>query len=115
MGWVYNASPEVEALSRYHTILAVCISLTVVMVLVVGLRLGLRLRLGRFDASDYVMVFAMIFSIVYNALCIARKSIVLSMTYMIHPYSYNNRKPLWTGITAGVTAKGEPADLHKGT
>jgi hypothetical protein len=76
MGWVHNASPEIDAQSRYPLILGVCITLTLLMVITVCLRLFLRIKLGRFDASDFVMVFGMIFSIVYNALCIARESIV---------------------------------------
>ncbi|GIK06140.1 hypothetical protein Aspvir_001783 [Aspergillus viridinutans] len=76
MGWVHNASPEIDAQSRYPLILGMCITLTVLMVITVCLRLFVRIKLGRFDAADYVMVFGMIFSIVYNALCIARKSII---------------------------------------
>ncbi|KEY83381.1 integral membrane protein [Aspergillus fumigatus] len=71
MGWVFGASPEIDAQSRYPVILGVCISLTLLMVATVCLRLFVRIKLGRFDASDYVMVFGMIFSIIYNALCIA--------------------------------------------
>ncbi|KAF4219556.1 hypothetical protein CNMCM8980_009375 [Aspergillus fumigatiaffinis] len=74
MGWVHNASPEIDAQSRYPLILGVCITLTLLMVITVCLRLFLRIKLGRFDASDFVMVFGMIFSIVYNALCIAPES-----------------------------------------
>ncbi|KAH3401831.1 hypothetical protein ACP6JB_001910 [Aspergillus fumigatus] len=73
MGWVFGASPEIDAQSRYPVLLGVCISLTLLMVATVCLRLFVRIKLGRFDASDYVMVFGMIFSIIYNALCIARK------------------------------------------
>lgn len=58
MGWVYNATPEVEAASQYRLILAVCISLTVLMVIVVCLRLGMRA--SRIGASDYVMVVGMV-------------------------------------------------------
>jgi len=73
MGWVYGATPEVQAASQYRAILGVCIGLTVLMVTTVGLRLFLRAHASRLGAADYVMVMSMIFSIIYNALCIARE------------------------------------------
>jgi hypothetical protein len=73
MGWVYAAPPEVQAVSQYRLMLAVCVSLTFVMVLIVCLRLFLWAHTSRLGAADYVMVVSMIFSIVYNALFIARE------------------------------------------
>lgn len=74
MGWVYGATPEVQATSQYRVILVVCISPTVLMVITVCLRLFLRAHASRLGAADYVMVVSMISSIIYNALCIARES-----------------------------------------
>ncbi|CAG8904116.1 unnamed protein product [Penicillium egyptiacum] len=59
MGWVHNASPEVEAASQYRLILGVCLSLTVLMIITVSLRLFLRARASRWAAADYVMVVSM--------------------------------------------------------
>ncbi|KAE8153037.1 integral membrane protein [Aspergillus avenaceus] len=59
MGWVYNATPEVEALSRYPTILGVCFALTGLMMIVVSLRVYIRFRAGRMAADDYVMIVTM--------------------------------------------------------
>ncbi|KAJ5250433.1 hypothetical protein N7489_000843 [Penicillium chrysogenum] len=73
MGWVHNASPEVEAASQYRLILGVCLSLTVLMVITVSMRLFLRARASRWAAADYVMVASMIFSVIYSALCISRR------------------------------------------
>ncbi|GFF24777.1 LOW QUALITY PROTEIN: hypothetical protein IFM46972_01175 [Aspergillus udagawae] len=86
MGWVHNASPEIDAQSRYPLILGVCITLTVLMVITVCLRLFVRIKLGRFGAADYVMVFGMIFSIVYNALCIS-----LHHRFSYEPYSQQQK------------------------
>ncbi|KXG47535.1 uncharacterized protein PGRI_014050 [Penicillium griseofulvum] len=72
MGWVHNASPEVEAASQYRLILVVCLSLTILMTITVSMRLFLRLQASRWGAADYVMVASMTFSVVYNALCISR-------------------------------------------
>ncbi|RHZ56290.1 uncharacterized protein CDV56_107890 [Aspergillus thermomutatus] len=85
MGWVHNASPEIEAQSKYPLILGVCISLTVLMIITVCLRLFVRIRLGRFGAADYVMVFGMIFSIIYNALCIAQSRYGLGLPLAARP------------------------------
>ncbi|KAF7166979.1 hypothetical protein CNMCM5623_000467 [Aspergillus felis] len=85
MGWVHNASPEIDAQSRYPLILGVCITLTVLMVITVCLRLFVRIKLGRFSAADYVMVFGMIFSIVYNALCIAQSRYGLGLPLALRP------------------------------
>ncbi|KAF7178939.1 hypothetical protein CNMCM7691_007763 [Aspergillus felis] len=85
MGWVHNASPEIDAQSRYPLILGVCITLTVLMVITVCLRLFVRIKLGRFGAADYVMVFGMIFSIVYNALCIAQSRYGLGLPLALRP------------------------------
>ncbi|PKX96197.1 uncharacterized protein P174DRAFT_388153 [Aspergillus novofumigatus IBT 16806] len=85
MGWVHNASPEIDAQSRYPVILGVCITLTLLMVITVCLRLFVRIKLGRFDAADYVMVFGMIFSVVYNALCIAQSRYGLGLPLALRP------------------------------
>jgi hypothetical protein len=60
MGWVYNATPLVEAVSEYQLILGVCLSLTVLMVITVCLRLYVRAQASRLGAADYVMVVSMV-------------------------------------------------------
>lgn len=60
MGWVYNATPEVEAASQHRLILAVCLTLTILMVLTVCLRLLLRAKASRLGAADWVMVGSMV-------------------------------------------------------
>ncbi|KAH8688837.1 integral membrane protein [Talaromyces proteolyticus] len=70
--WVYNASPEVEAMSKFPSIVAVCIILTLLMTLTVTSRVSIRAAQRRLGADDYVMLVAMLFSIVYNILCIVQ-------------------------------------------
>lgn len=60
MGWVYNASPEVEAASQYPLILGVCVSLTILMIITVCLRLYVRAQASRLGSADYVMVVSMV-------------------------------------------------------
>ncbi|KAJ5809087.1 uncharacterized protein N7503_001305 [Penicillium pulvis] len=85
MGWVYGATPEVQAASQYRVILGVCISLTVLMVIPVCLRLFLRAHASRLRAADYVMVVSMILSIIYNALCIAQIRYGLGLPLSLRP------------------------------
>ncbi|KAI9039145.1 uncharacterized protein KD926_009894 [Aspergillus affinis] len=60
MGWVHNATPEVNAQSNYPTILGVCFSLTGAMMVVVCLRLYIRIRSRRMAVDDYVMIVTML-------------------------------------------------------
>ncbi|KAI2732354.1 hypothetical protein CBS147332_1493 [Penicillium roqueforti] len=85
MGWVHNASPEVEAASQYRLILGVCLSLTILMVCTVSLRLFLRARASRWAAADYVMVVSMAFSVIYSALCISQSRYGLGLPLKQRP------------------------------
>ncbi|KAJ6078796.1 hypothetical protein N7467_008549 [Penicillium canescens] len=85
MGWVYNATPEVEAMSQYRLILGVCLSLTVLMVVIVSLRLFVRAQSGRLAAADWVMAGSMIFSIIYSALCISQSRYGLGLPLKYRP------------------------------
>lgn len=70
MVWVHSASPEVDAQSKWHVILAVCVSLTVLMTITVAARLYVRASMIRsVGVDDYVMLFSCICGIVYNGLC----------------------------------------------
>ncbi|KAJ5178004.1 uncharacterized protein N7500_000703 [Penicillium coprophilum] len=85
MGWVRNASPEVQAASQYPLILGVCLSLTILMVFTVSMRLFLRARASRWAAADYVMVVSMIFSVIYSALCISQSRYGLGLPLKLRP------------------------------
>ncbi|KAJ5952342.1 uncharacterized protein N7479_010755 [Penicillium vulpinum] len=85
MGWVHNASPEVEAASQYRLILGICLSLTILMVFTVSMRLFLRARASRWAAADYVMVVSMTFSVIYSALCISQSRYGLGLPLNLRP------------------------------
>ncbi|KAJ5969291.1 hypothetical protein N7501_005539 [Penicillium viridicatum] len=85
MGWVHNASPEVEAASQYPLILGVCLGLTILMVFTVSLRLFLRARASRWQAADYVMVVSMAFAVIYSALCISQSRYGLGLPLKQRP------------------------------
>ncbi|KAJ5782866.1 hypothetical protein N7457_004640 [Penicillium paradoxum] len=110
MGWVYNATPEVEAASQYHLILGVCLSLTLLMVFTVSLRLYIRARAGRLAAPDYVMVVSMIFSIIYSALCISREPNYLPQR---RKCPYCRRKSIRTGTSPETTTSSRLLDIYQ--
>ncbi|GLA80669.1 hypothetical protein AtubIFM56815_001497 [Aspergillus tubingensis] len=85
MGWVHHASPEVEAESQYRLILGVCLGLTLLMVITVCLRLAIRFNARRLEASDFVMLVTMAFSIIYSALCIAQSRYGLGLPLSLRP------------------------------
>jgi hypothetical protein len=59
MGWVQNASPEVDEASNYPTIISVCISMTIFMTAVVSLRIYVRaLFLKLMGIDDWTIIFS---------------------------------------------------------
>lgn len=61
MVWVHNASQAVDDKSQWPTILAVCLILTVFMVITVGLRGYVRgVMLKAVGADDWVILFSMV-------------------------------------------------------
>jgi hypothetical protein len=57
MPWVQHVTPEVEAVSQYPTILWVCCSLTLFMLLVVALRTYMRIvRVKNFGMDDTLVL-----------------------------------------------------------
>ncbi|KAK2812125.1 hypothetical protein FQN49_008396, partial [Arthroderma sp. PD_2] len=86
MQWVYHATPEVNAISQYPTILAVCISLSFVMTVVVGLRVWVRVVMKKsFGVDDAVIVSSAICGIVYSALCITQSRLGLGLPLKLRP------------------------------
>ena len=92
MGWVQNASPEVDAASNYPTIISVCISMTIFMTSVVSVRIYVRAFLLKLmGIDDWTIIFSavslarvsrpllvdidffQVCSIIYNGLCLGRK------------------------------------------
>lgn len=90
-GWVHNAPPEVNAISRYPTILAVCISLTAVMTAIIAVRGYVRaVMLKSIGADDWTILFSGICSIVYNALAIAQSRWGLGLPLKLRPKENTN-------------------------
>ena len=72
-GWVENASPAVDDVSKYPEIIAVCVCLTLFMVVLVGLRVYVRVFMLKVTGvDDWIIIFSAVCSIIYSGLCIGR-------------------------------------------
>lgn len=59
MVWVQNASPEVDAASNYPTIIAVCVSITVLMMVTVSTRIYVRAAMIKMmGMDDWIILFS---------------------------------------------------------
>ncbi|KAI9843364.1 MAG: hypothetical protein M1838_002653 [Thelocarpon superellum] len=86
MYWVYNAGAEVNAISQYPEILAVCVTLTSVMVIVVGLRMYVRSTILRsVGADDWTILVAAACSCIYNGMCIGQSRWGLGLPVALRP------------------------------
>jgi len=72
-GWVENASPAVDHAAKYPEIIAVCVCLTLFMMVLVGLRIYVRaFMLKVMGVDDWIIIFTAVCSIIFSGLCIAR-------------------------------------------
>ncbi|KAK2738251.1 hypothetical protein FQN57_007114 [Myotisia sp. PD_48] len=86
MPWVQNASPELNDISQYPTIIAVCTSLSTITAIIVGLRVWVRLRLKKsFGFDDVVIVSTAVLSIIYSGLCITQSRLGLGLPLKLRP------------------------------
>ena len=59
MTWVHHAAPEVDAVSKWPTIVGVCVGLTTLMVITVGARLYVRAwMIKSMGIDDWIMLFS---------------------------------------------------------
>lgn len=72
MGWVDNASSEVNAESQYPTIIAICVTLSLLSITTVCARLWIRYRKHGLAADDWMATLSMVFALLYSILCIVR-------------------------------------------
>lgn len=72
MGWVLNASTEVNAESEYPKIIAICVVLSVVSVTGVSARLWIRHKSRGLAYDDWMALLSMLFALIYSMMCIAR-------------------------------------------
>ncbi|TDZ32434.1 Satratoxin biosynthesis SC1 cluster protein 4 [Colletotrichum spinosum] len=85
MGWVLNATPEVEAISQWHTIIAICSVLSFLSVAIVGSRLWIRHNARGLAADDWMSALSMFFALIYSGLTIAQTRYGLGLPVALRP------------------------------
>ncbi|KAL2256440.1 hypothetical protein VTK26DRAFT_1648 [Humicola hyalothermophila] len=85
MGWVENAAPEVEAQSKYKTIIAICVTLSVFSIVVVCSRLWIRFKKHGLAADDLLAMVSMVFALIYSILCIVQTKYGLGLPLALRP------------------------------
>ncbi|KAG5996482.1 hypothetical protein E4U52_006552 [Claviceps spartinae] len=85
MGWVVNASPEVDAQSQWATVLIVCLVLSVLSIVTVGSRLCIRAKARGLAADDYMAALSAVFAFTYSVLCITQTKYGLGLPIKLRP------------------------------
>ncbi|KAF7555551.1 hypothetical protein G7Z17_g2066 [Cylindrodendrum hubeiense] len=85
MGWVLNATSEVNAQSQYPTIITICTLLSILSSAVVLARLYVRFRARGLAYDDSMSALSMVFAILYSALCIAQTRYGLGLSLALRP------------------------------
>ncbi|KAI9892305.1 MAG: hypothetical protein M1814_001504 [Vezdaea aestivalis] len=84
--WVHNGSPTIDDGSQYPTIVAVCVTLTAWMLVIVCLRGYVRaVMLRSFGADDWTILFSAVCSVVYNGLAIGQSRWGLGLPLKLRP------------------------------
>ncbi|KAI8163745.1 Satratoxin biosynthesis SC1 cluster protein 4 [Colletotrichum sp. SAR 10_70] len=85
MGWVLNATPEVEAISQWPTIIAICTVLSVLSVLIVGSRLYIRHTARGLASDDWMSLLSVVFALAYSGLTIGQTRYGLGLPIKLRP------------------------------
>ncbi|KAM0355103.1 hypothetical protein ACHAPU_000962 [Fusarium lateritium] len=81
MGWVLNATHEVNDSSSFPTIIAITVVLSVLASSIVGARLYIRYKARGLAGDDWMSALSMAFALIYSSICIARTT-NLQMSYL---------------------------------
>ncbi|KAL2155728.1 hypothetical protein VTH82DRAFT_470 [Thermothelomyces myriococcoides] len=85
MGWVENATPEVNAISEWPKIMTICIVFSVVSTAIVCARIWIRFTNHGLAADDYMAVLSMVFAIAYAVMCIVQTKYGLGLPLALRP------------------------------
>ncbi|SPO01426.1 related to integral membrane protein PTH11 [Cephalotrichum gorgonifer] len=85
MVWVANATAEVDAISQWRTIVAVCVILSFLASVIVGMRLWIRARARGMAADDWMATLSLVFAIAYSVICIIQTKYGLGLPLALRP------------------------------
>ncbi|KAM0322027.1 hypothetical protein ACHAQA_009770 [Verticillium albo-atrum] len=85
MGWVLNASPEVEAISQWPMIIGLCVALSFMSITVVSSRLFIRHKARGLASDDCFAALSMVFALIYSILTIVQTRYGLGLPLLLRP------------------------------
>ncbi|KAH8169517.1 hypothetical protein LIA77_10061 [Sarocladium implicatum] len=85
MGWVVNATAEVNDQSQYPVIIGVCTTLTALSMVVVGGRLRIRSKVRGLASDDHMALLSEVFVVAYASLTIAQTRYGLGLPIALRP------------------------------
>ncbi|CAH0027741.1 unnamed protein product [Clonostachys rhizophaga] len=85
MGWVLNATEDVNGQSKYPTIISICAVFSVLSTVVVGARVWLRSKARGLAADDWLSALSAIFAIAYSGITIAQTRYGLGLPLKLRP------------------------------
>ncbi len=92
MVWVDNATPEVDALSEWRTIVTICSILSAFSIAIVSARLYIRHKNHGLAADDWMSALSMVFALIYSIMTIVRTCMFLAVLgFFVFSLSHCNR------------------------
>ncbi|KAK3897651.1 hypothetical protein C8A05DRAFT_38780 [Staphylotrichum tortipilum] len=85
MVWVDNATPEVDAISEWRTIVTICAVLSAFSITVVCARLWIRQKNHGLAADDWMSALSMVFALIYSIMCIVQTKYGLGLPLALRP------------------------------
>ncbi|CEJ92812.1 hypothetical protein VHEMI08442 [[Torrubiella] hemipterigena] len=91
MVFVANATPEIDAQSKYPAIIAICVVMPVIAVVLVLMRIQIRKSKHALMLDDWLAVVAMVMGVAYSVLCIVQTKYGLGLPPAIRPKANLNK------------------------
>ncbi|KAL2142537.1 hypothetical protein VTI28DRAFT_1040 [Corynascus sepedonium] len=85
MGWVENATPEVNAISEWPKIVSICSVLSFFGLAIGCARLWIRYTNHGLAADDYMSALSLVFALAYSILCIVQTKYGLGLPLALRP------------------------------
>lgn len=85
MVWVDNATPEVDAISEWRTIVTICTVLSAFSMGIVCARVWIRNKNHGLAADDWMSILSMVFALIYSILCIVQTKYGLGLPLLLRP------------------------------
>lgn len=85
MVWVDNATAEVDAISEWRTIVAICSVLSAFSIAIVMTRVWIRHKNHGLAADDWMAMLSMVFALIYSILCIVQTKYGLGLPLKLRP------------------------------